>query len=395
VTPSRREAGWAWAAHLRGGGTTPWLEWLASYGDERAGAAATRAGTAGTGPVPGAAQLELVRRLARRHPAPADDASFAELADVALTRSGPGRGPARIPLLWPGEDPPRHGPPSVDPARIGAEELLRVGVGLLAELLIRHPETPASQLSPTPGRRRPWRPAFRLVGAPVTVAELRAGLGAVGLVEGGRRPTVLVVAEPLDVLLSQVWSRRVQHGDSVRWGTLVSRWVRRDRLPPAAELGTIARAWAERVGPERVQIVTGPDVRREVAALLGADPALPPVPAPVPVRRLSPAGTEVLRRLNRVLGVRVDDAHRRRLRERATALLPDAADDALSVPERYRDWLATRASAVTHELDAGGYAVRGGLARIAPGHAGATHPRRADVLTTVLDSCLRAAGHTR
>ena len=47
-----------WVAHLRSGGTTPWAQWLRSPGP----GAEHRAEH--DGPVPGAAQLELVRRLA-------------------------------------------------------------------------------------------------------------------------------------------------------------------------------------------------------------------------------------------------------------------------------------------------------------------------------------------
>lgn len=398
MTSAFDDAAWAWTEHLRSGGTTPWLGWLQAYDGARA-APADPIGS--RGPVPGAAQLELVRRLAQRNRAPDGDPRFAELADLALARSGPGRGPARIPLLWPGgAGLRRHGEPPVDPAAIPVAELLRVGTGLLAELLVRAPRrTPAPARRSAPGawrRRRPWRPAFRLVGAPVTVAELRAGLGAAGHVEGGRRPTVLVVAEPLDEMLGQVWSRRVQRGDSVRWETFVGRWVRRDRLPPAVDLAATARSCELRAG--RVEVVTGPDVRRTVAQVLGAEvPRAQIGRDDVPTRptSLSPAATDLLRGLNRVLNVRVDDATRTELVEQAAAMLPNGRGEPLAVPRRHRAWLAARAAALTEELRAGGYAVHGELARIAPLNAGATHPRRADVLAMVLDSCLAAAERTR
>ena len=50
-----RAIAWSWVEHLRSGGTTPWAEWVR---EPAAPADVPR------GPLPGAAQLELVRRLA-------------------------------------------------------------------------------------------------------------------------------------------------------------------------------------------------------------------------------------------------------------------------------------------------------------------------------------------
>ncbi len=50
-----------WVAHLRAGGTTPWLEWTdPGAGDEPAGRA-----------LPGAQQLELLRRINLARPSSA------------------------------------------------------------------------------------------------------------------------------------------------------------------------------------------------------------------------------------------------------------------------------------------------------------------------------------
>ncbi len=392
MTAGLREAGWGWADHLRSGGTTPWLRWLDQQPD-LAGAEAG-AGTADRGRLPGAAQLELVRRLAARSAAPAGGPAFAALADLALARSGPGRGPARLPLLWPPETAGRrHGPPPTDPARVPPEELVRLGVGLLAELLLRSGRPDAAP----PGRarhRRPWHKSFHVAGAPVTVAQVRAGLAAAGHVQGGRRPEVVVLAEPLDAVVAQVWSRRVQDGDPVRWATFLRRWARRDAVPPAADLADTARFWADRAGPSRVHVVTGPRLRRTAVEVLGLATAEPPAAAPLAPRSLSPEAVDLLRRLNRVLGVRAAEDERGDHLRRATALLPVTPEPVLAVPPRFRGWLDEHAAAVTDAIRAGGYAVHGDLARIAPRHDGATHPRRPDVLALVLDTCLRAAGPT-
>ncbi|HEX6886516.1 MAG TPA: hypothetical protein VF143_00305, partial [Candidatus Nanopelagicales bacterium] len=190
-------------------------------------------------------------------------------------------------------------------------------------------------------------------------------------------------------LLAQIWSTRVQRGAPVRWVTFAGRWARRDELPPSADLPAIARFWAGRVGAGRVHVVAGPDPRRTAAEILGVRTA-DPVAAADP-HSLSPAAVDLLRRLNRVLNVRfAEDARRAHLR-RVAALLPQDPAPALDVPKRHRAWLDDRARRVAEDLRAGGYAVHGDLAGLAPRHVGAPHPRSADVLELVLDTCLRVA----
>lgn len=387
--PAATAWAWAWADHLRAGGATPWLEWLPT--------ATPSDSMPGRGTPPGAAQLEFVRRLAERRATGVGSAnpSFATLADLVLARSGPGRGPAYLPLLWPGDERPasqrRVGAPPVDPSAIPPGELCRVGAGVLVELLVRAEPNPAEPPRPPrrQPRRRPWQRAFHLAGAPATVARVRDALAAAGHVEGGRSPEVVLAAEPLDLLLAQIWSARVQSGAPVRWVAFAARWAARDRLPPSANLSEIAAVWAKRVGPDRVHVVTGPDPVRQTADLLGVT-----VPASSSTsHELAPAAVDLLRRLNRVLHVRVPQDQIAGHLRRATALLPSAepTDAVLRVPDAQRAWVDARSRRITDDLRAGGYAVHGDLDRIAPRHVGAPHPRSADVLDLVLDTCLRAA----
>jgi hypothetical protein len=405
VTPT--DPARTWVEHLRAGGSTPWLTWLQSSNRHEFGAEPAKnqrrpgeeSGPGRYDTLPGAAQLELVRRLAERaDPGPA----FTALADRALARSGPGRGRSERPLIRPddAERATATGVPPADPAELAADELIRPGIGLLADLLLAgaDPADPRPPQHATPTARRlprPWRPRFHLAGAPMTVASVRTSLAASGHVERGRRPEVVILAEPLDVHLAQVWATRVQHGAPVRWRTFTARWAHRDQLPPSAELTRIAAFWAERVGPDRVHVVIGPDARRTTSAVLGlrdtgnahTDPTT-----------LSPAAVDLLRRLNSVLNVRAGEDLRNGVRDRAVSLLPslDARrHPPISVPDRHRAWLDARAEALADGLRRGGYPVHGDLDSIAPRHRGRSHPYRPDVLALLLDGCLALAGLRR
>ena len=108
-----RARAWAWIAHLREGGTTPWRDWSSFSADDQGRY------------LPGAQQLELLRRLnLAGHPSPA-------LVERVLAASAPGRGRPDLELVGVDETR-RFGPPAVDPAELSDDELLRVATGLLA-----------------------------------------------------------------------------------------------------------------------------------------------------------------------------------------------------------------------------------------------------------------------
>ncbi len=390
--PTYEQAAWSWTEHLRAGGSTPWTGWVASGN----GAGATvPAGWV----VPAAAQLELVRRVAAL--CSPDGPRPTGLADLVLARSGPGRGLAQQPLSWTGpRDGHRFGAPAVDPSDVPVEELVRVGVGALTELLLRAPVRPAE--TPAVRRRRFTRtPAFTLAGAPVTTSAVRRALAAAGHVEGGRSPEVVLLAEPFDRALAQVWSARVQRGAPVRWPGFVRRWSGRPELPPSADLPALARWWAEQVGPARVHVVVAPEgpeaATRVTAGLLGLDPRPGRRHHQAPEPRwkdLSPAAVDVLRRVNAVLNVRAPEATRGAV---VRALVAELADDRpghpLTVPDPFRTWALDRARAQAEEIRSGGYPVHGDLDRIVPRFEGLpSRPRDTDVLRVVLDACLGHLG---
>jgi len=391
--PDYAQAVWSWTEHLRSGGSTPWSDWVA-------------AGSGADAPVPptwsppGAAQLEVVRRLAGLAPARrVGPAAFEALADVVVTRSGPGRGLAQQPLSFPSGAPGRRfGAPPTDPSAVPPAELVRVAVGTLTQLLLEGPGAPPER---TELRRRPLTrsPAFALAGAPVTTSAVRRALGAAGHAEGGRHPRVVVLAEPLDQTLAQVWSARVQRGAPVRWGGFVERWSRRRDLPPSADFVRLARRWRREVGREQVHVVVTPaDPARVVADLLGVALGRERHPGLRPRwKDLSPAAVDVARRVNAVLNVRAAGP-RRADAVRACATLLAAVDTSvppLALPERFRDWATTRATRLTDDLRADGYPVHGDLVRVVPRFESLpTAPRHDDVLRVVVDACLRRAAST-
>ena len=387
-----REAARSWTEHLRAGGTTPWAVWSAGHHEATVPDGWT---------VPGAAQLELVRRLATRGRLHGD--AFTRLADVVLGRSGPGRGLAQQPLSWPVVPGVRRfGPPPVDPSEVPEEELVRLGVGALTDLLLAADDEGTSP-GPTSLRRWPLTrtPAFVVTGAPVAAAAVRRALGAAGHAVGGRSPRVLLVAAPLDESLAQVWSARVQRGAPVRWPGFVQRWSGRSHLPPAADPSTLARQWARRVGPDSVHVVVSagdPDPVAGTAAGilgLGLSPARrPDARALVPRwRDLSPEAVDVVRRVNTVLGVRADVPRREVVLRGLVGGLVGAGGgapaSALTVPEPFQDWARERAARLVEDLRAGGYPVHGRLDRLLPRFEGRpSHPCLGDVLDLVLDACL-------
>ena len=393
--PTYEQVARSWTEHLRSGGTTPWAAWATSGGFPGTGRDVSV--PAGWSP-PGAAQLELVRRLALV--SELDEPTFARLADVVLHRSAPGRGLAPQPLSWPTSEASaqRFGAPPVDPSDVPVDELLRVAVGTLTALLLAAPVP----LGRTDVRRRRLTrtPAFALAGAPVTTSAVRGALAAAGHAEGGSSPRVVLVAEPLDVALAQVWSARVQRGAPVRWRGFVERWANRRELPPSADYPGLARRWAAEVGPGAVRVLVAPwDATAETARLLGLDLGRTRRPGLQPRwRNLSPAGVDVARRVNAVLTVRAGGAAREAAVRGCAEVLAHVDDRPrpLTVSEPFREWAVARARRVADDLRDGGYPVLGDLVGIVPRSQGLpTGPRRDDVLRVAVAACLRQAQQPR
>ena len=330
---------WGWVAHLRSGGTTPWLAWSA---------VAAPSGRV----LPGAQQLELLRRLnlaagSSAGARGANDGSDTRLGERVLAAAAAGRGPADLPLVGAGGS--AYGPRAVDPAELDAHQLTRVASVLLAEDLA------ALGADPLPSRiARPWRRRVRLVGDPLLVGPLRDELVARGRPQGGPRPFVVVVAGPLDELLAHTWTQRCFEHGTKPWEQWLRFWRERDQLPARVDLADSVRRWGGR-GP-LVRVVT--DLERlprqlgvrhlPVVAVPGADQA------------------ELARRIAAVVGLLVPAPTRPELMRTLRSRMPAGAAAPVSVPAAEMSWVDASAARLSRELTRAGYSVVGDLADLVP-----------------------------
>jgi len=366
----------AWAAELRAGGTATWTRFVED--------SPTTPAPTGIGPLPGAAQLEVVRRLADV-PDVAGLPDFAGLADLVLGTPGPGRGLVDVPLPWPGASTGATassiGTPPVAPEKLPAEELLRVCTGALVRLLADEPRSPERR----PSRPwRPWRKGFTLLGAPTTVDLVRGALLAGGLREGGgSRTTYLVLGGPLDELMAQRWSARVRAGAALRWQRMWRIAETHDRVPPGIALPTLAGHLAGEFDPARVHVVVAPDTATTlglVGEILGV--SLEPVGD-----RYDALATDLLRRVNPVLTLAVGDDARRELVSRVwPEIAAGEQSGPLGVPARQDDWAVATGERMASTLAGARYAVHGDPAVVVPTRRPGVRraPRPDDVLAHAL-----------
>jgi hypothetical protein len=324
-TDGQRRA-WGWLAHLRDGGTTPWTAWTGE---------ALRGGAS----LPGAQQLELLRRLNLAGP-PAPD-----LVARVLAASAPGRGTPDLELAG-ADTGSSFGPRPVDPGDLSEAELARVATGLLAEDLV----TAGAPEPRRPAFVRPWRTRYRLAGDPWLAEPARETLTARGRPPGGRGAVVLVLGTDLPTMIADVWAARA-------FGTGVPPWrewldpFARGGVPPRVDLERAAAGWASRVGPERVRVVLDPAALPRLVGVRRSPPARP---------RPAADAVELARRVGAVLGLLVLPPRRTELLRRA--LLPrlvDAPGEPLAVPPRHAAWVAERAARMRDGLLGAGYAVHG------------------------------------
>lgn len=275
------ERAWGWVDHLIAGGTTPWSEFT--------GSAPSRGDV-----LPGAIQLEVARQLnlvASGGPS-AGPGVQPRLISRVLETGAPGRGQPDLQLTGL-QAISTFGPRPVDPGSLPDGELLRMAVGLLAELVAERDPGP---LTPSGRGARPWRRAYDLYGDPLTVAHTRRALVEAGHASGRRSPIAVLLADDMGTMLADVWQSRLRHAAATPWRRWVAGFARRDALPHPLDLPARAADQATRLGAQRVHVVVAANPVAEVADLLGVRDLQ--VPAP---KSLSAEAVEVVRHVNLVL----------------------------------------------------------------------------------------------
>jgi hypothetical protein len=343
---------WGWTAHLRDGGSTPWDRW-------------TGEGAPGGSRVPGAQQLELLRRLNAAGAVPAG------LAARVLEASAPGRGRPDLPLAGAG-GPRTYGPAPVDPADLSADELVRIASGLIADDVVA-----AGVPEPARPPRRPWRRRYRLAGDPLLAEPRRADLLARGRRPPGRDSPVYVLGTDIGQMLVHAWTARSIGEGAAPWPLWSARAVRADRVPPRIDLVRTAARWRERTGPRRVSIVL--DVDR-LPALIGERRPLDPGPA------LSADALELTRRVGLVVGVLAVPSERTALlRANLVPRLAGAPGEPLVLDPRHAGAARSIARRMGDGLVEAGYPVHGHPDRLLPvDRPGVSQPSDSGVLTLAL-----------
>ncbi len=346
MTDSRRarsvpgeQRAWGWVGHLLEGGTTPWQGW------HEAGESQSRF-------LPGAQQLELLRRLNSA------GRPWAQLAAQVLDASAAGRGRPDLELVGVGRGSD-FGPDPVDPADLPAGELVRVAASVLADQLVDGRVRERA----VPGRPSWWRRGYRLVGDPLISDGLREQLIARGRPPGGRQANVLVCGTDLGTMTAHVWTHRA-FGEGVNaWREWLRAVRERRQIPARADLVGVCRAWEQRVGRDRLRVVLDPAA---VAALVGERRPLD-APASLP----GEAG-ELARRVGAVLGLLVRPEVRADLlslglRPRVeAALVASGIGRPLVVPPAHQDWVERAAEQMRRGIKRAGYAVHGDLDALVP-----------------------------
>jgi hypothetical protein len=374
---------WGWVEHLLTGGTATWQHWRAP-------------GESQGRYLPGAQQLELLRRLNLAGP-PSDD-----LAAKVLAASAAGRGRPDLELAGVGAES-SFGPTPVDPGDLPAGELVRVAASVLADQLVdglagSHAGDHADKrtvgfadggMSVRPARARPWwwRRGYRLVGDPELADPLRAQLLDRGRPPGGRQTKVLVLGADLATMTAHAWTHRA-FGEGVNSWREWLRLLQERRAPPGrADLLGVCRAWEQRVGKGRVHLVL------DLAAVSSLVGERKPLTAPPSV----PAESgELARRVGSVLGLLVLPEVREtlltaRLRPRITAASTGRGRP-LVIPPAHRSWVEEASERMRRGIRRAGYAVHGDLDALVPtwpddvepAHAGPSPDATLDLAIQVL-----------
>ena len=349
-----RARAWAWIAHLRAGGTTPWRSWTATDASDAAPPpqASTRAepiaGSARSARLgrylPGAQQLELLRRLnlAGR--------PSSTLVERVLTASAPGRGRPDLELVG-ADEARRFGPPAVDPADLSDDELLRVATGLLALGLVERRESTVTRPDPRHVRvTRRFRTRYELAGDPWLAASYTGQLVADGRPPGGGGRSVHVLGADLPTMLAHTWAAGAFGTGVPSWPDFLARLRARRRLPRRVDLPGVVERFSARPHTGRVGVVLD----------LGELPGLVGVRRLDPVTDLPAHSSELARQVGSALSLHVLPAEQAALLSEVLRPRLAGVDGALpEVPPEHRDWVEDAAFGLRQRLLRARYPVVG------------------------------------
>ena len=258
------------------------------------------------------------------------------------------------------------------------------------------PGLPRPTAAPEPARWPvPWRRRFRLHGTPGTTAAVRRGLLEQGLVESDWRPTHVVIARPVEAMMAEHWAERARGGGILKWSALWRRAEAAGRLPDEIDVAAIAaRLDGRRREPVHVVVARDAQEAAETTArLLGARTFVVGGSGDL-------AATDLMRRVNRLIGVVEGPTGVHDLSSRLAASLDDAPSlpgpaPAPVVPSASSGWARARATAAAHDLAAAGYSVHGNPDELAPADperdpgAGSGTVDRTRTLELAVAACLR------
>ncbi len=326
---------WGWVQHLRHGGSTPWADW---------------AGTAepGGAVVPGAQQLELLRRLNQAGaPGPL-------LVQRVLGASAPGRGQPDLELLGAAAES-RFGPRPVDPGALPDGELLRVAASILAEDVVARGLPGPPRVGPAPAMAAPLPPA--------TVTPSSSPRCGPTWSPGAGRPADAPRSTWFSPPTSAGCSRTCgltapSTPGSPAGGPGFGGWSGDGALPSRIDPLHLARNQTGRTSPDRIHVVLDPEA---VGPLVGVRRPLAQPP------ELSAEARELGRRIGAVVGLLVPPDQRKALmRETLRPWLAEQPGSTLGVPVEHHGWLRDHAARIAEGLSRAGYAVHGDPGGLAP-----------------------------
>ena len=232
---------------------------------------------------------------------------------------------------------------------------------------------------------------------------MRRALLAQGLVESDWRPTHVVIARPIEVMMAEHWAASVHAGGILRWSTLWRRTRTSGGLPGRIDVAAIAARLEDETGDRRrgskLHVVVAREAHEAVTLTAGLLRARP-VEAP---ETGDPSASDLLRRLNRLTALTAGPEHVRAIAASLVRLLADAPThrDALPpvTPRASLPWARATAEATRDAITSAGYSVHGDPGALLP--ADLRRPETIDrdrTLDLAVNASLRAwelqEGHT-